>query len=59
MGLENGVLSDAQITASSSSDPDTVPSHSRLSDKSGWQANPSDEHPYLQVRMGLNTFDFP
>lgn len=52
MGLENGVLSNAQITSSSSSDPGTVPSHARLSDKSGWQADSLDEHPYLQVRIG-------
>lgn len=50
MGMENGVLSDAQITASSSSSIDTTPNHARINDKSGWQPNSLDSHPYLQVR---------
>ncbi|GBM75367.1 Lactadherin, partial [Araneus ventricosus] len=49
MGLENSVLSDAQITASSSLDWTTSPSHARISDRGGWVADSYDEDPYLQV----------
>ncbi|CAL1296415.1 unnamed protein product [Larinioides sclopetarius] len=49
MGLENSVLSDAQITASSSLDWTTSPSHARISDRGGWVADSHDENPYLQV----------
>lgn len=51
MGLENGLLADAQITASSSADTETTPSHARLNDKYGWVPDfEFDKHPYLQVR---------
>ncbi|GIX94553.1 SCO-spondin, partial [Caerostris darwini] len=49
MGLENNVLPDAQITASSTLDWTSSPSHARISDPSGWVASPYDSTPYLQV----------
>ncbi|KFM64508.1 Hemocytin, partial [Stegodyphus mimosarum] len=49
MGLENGVLADAQISASSSANPDTTPDHVRINDESGWEPRTLDAKPYLQV----------
>ena len=52
MGLENGVLADGQLSASSSLDWQYTPSHARLSDD-GWIADTTDKNPYLEVRIFL------
>ena len=66
--MENGAISDAQITASSwhtPSDPKAyVPSRARLHTQhnedpylaGGWVAAPDDVYPWLQVHLGNETF---
>ncbi|XP_022800570.1 uncharacterized protein LOC111338360 [Stylophora pistillata] len=68
LGMENGAISDAQITASSwhtPSDPKAyVPSRARLHTQhnedpylaGGWVAAPDDVYPWLQVHLGNETF---
>nr|XP_042904159.1 uncharacterized protein LOC107439698 isoform X4 [Parasteatoda tepidariorum] len=51
MGLENGLVTDGQITASSSYDYKTTPSHARINDKSGWQPDIFDKNPYILIDL--------
>ncbi|XP_054713671.1 uncharacterized protein LOC129223130 [Uloborus diversus] len=49
MGLENGMISNGQITASSALNIEATSEHVRISDQSGWQPDSLDQHPYIQV----------
>ncbi|KAG8186759.1 hypothetical protein JTE90_010656 [Oedothorax gibbosus] len=49
MGLENGVLADGQISATSSLDWNFTPSHARMSDRNGWIADTADKNPSIEV----------
>ncbi|KAG8160101.1 hypothetical protein JTE90_008141, partial [Oedothorax gibbosus] len=49
MGLENGVLADGQISATSSLDWNSTPSHGRISDRNGWTADTTDKNPSIEV----------
>lgn len=49
MGLENGLLSDSQLSASSSYDNYLVPQSARLHENTGWVPAISNDDQYLQV----------
>ncbi|MEE6467128.1 hypothetical protein FKM82_007144 [Ascaphus truei] len=57
LGMVSGLISDAQITASSQVDRNWVPENARLvTSRSGWALPPSNSHPYtkewLQIDLG-------
>lgn len=49
MGLENGLLMDSQLSASSSYSSKFTPDFSRLGSDSVWAAAVQDDNQYLQV----------
>ena len=59
MGMKDGAISDAQITASSQYDSNYAPFHGRLDftkRKGGsWSASKSDLHQWLQVDLGTES----
>ena len=61
LGMEDGAISDAQITASSQWDDNHSPSRARLNTrlagqkKGGWSSRPCDLNQWLQVDLGSYT----
>ncbi|XP_033112622.1 uncharacterized protein LOC117113409, partial [Anneissia japonica] len=49
LGLETGVVSDSQLSASSSYDENHQPANARLNDASGWMANDTESGHWIQV----------
>lgn len=49
MGLENGLLGDSHITASSYRSDDTKPNKVRLNSDTSWMPEWTDDEPSIQV----------
>ncbi|GFW41624.1 lactadherin [Trichonephila clavipes] len=52
MGIENGLLPEGQITASSFKSPDTNPLKVRLNSETSWSASTTKDPQYLQIDFG-------
>ena len=61
LGMEDGTITDVQVTSSSRLDDNHSPSQARLNFKEeenkagGWSTQPNDENPWLQVDLGSYT----
>ena len=53
MGLENGLLRDSHITASSYRSDDTLPVKVRLNSDTSWMPEWTDDEPFIQVKYIL------
>ena len=52
LGMANGAIVDAEISASSQFDAGSLASHGRLSFQGGWTAAAADVNPWLQIDLG-------
>ena len=50
--MQNGIIEDASITASSSLNPDSAPFYARLDRAGGaWCSAPTDNTPFIQIEL--------
>ena len=52
LGMQNGMIEDDSITASSSLNPDSAPFYARLDRAGGaWCSAPTDKTPFIQIEL--------
>ena len=51
LGMARNSIADADITASSTLNSDSLPKFARLNNSIGWIADDGDKHPWMQVNL--------